>query len=164
MPYNINPNEHLDRFKRKVAAAVNDLETEVDGVEGLPSGGTTNQVLTKSSGTDYDADWEDVPAATAYPQAESDATTAYTLVLADAGGVVEMTNGSANTVTVPPNASVAFAVNTRIDVVQYGSGTTTIAAGAGVTLRGDLEVPAQYAGVSLWKRGTNEWVVFGGTT
>ena len=88
--------------------------------------------------------------------------TAYTLVIGDTSAVVEMNNASANTLTIPPNSSVAFLVGTRIDITQYGAGTTTIAPGVGVTLRGLLDTALQYAGVSIYKRATDEWVVIGG--
>lgn len=89
--------------------------------------------------------------------------TSYTLVLGDKGQIVEMNNGSANTLTVPPNASVAFPLKSRVDVVQYGAGQTTIAAGSGVTIRAadGLKITDQYAGCTLYKRGTNEWVCIG---
>ncbi len=90
--------------------------------------------------------------------------TSYTLVLADRGKMVEMNNAAANTLTVPPNSSVAFPVDTRIDVSQYGAGQTSIAAGAGVTIRssgGKLKLTGQYSGATLWKRATNEWVLYG---
>ncbi len=90
--------------------------------------------------------------------------TSYALVLADAGKMVEMNNAAANTLTVPPNSSVAFPINTRIDINQHGAGLTTVAAGAGVTIRGDLVSQGQYMGMSLWKRATDEWVLYGGTT
>ena len=90
--------------------------------------------------------------------------TAYTLVAGDSGQVVEMNNASANTLTVPPNSGVAFAVGTQVLVVQQGAGATTIAAGAGVTLRSKdsaLGVDGQYASVALIKRATDEWYVTG---
>lgn len=93
--------------------------------------------------------------------------TAYTLVLGDRGYVIEMNNGSANTLTVPANADVAFPVGTQITVIQYGAGQTTIAPAGGVTIRsmgGALKTVGQYAAVSLYKRATNEWVLFGSTT
>jgi hypothetical protein len=88
----------------------------------------------------------------------------YTLVLADAGKAVEMSNAAARTVTVPPNADVAFPVGTLVEVTRMGAGTVTIVAGAGVTLRSRgslLAVGNQYGAVSLRKRATNEWVVVG---
>lgn len=89
----------------------------------------------------------------------------YTLVLADAGKVVERSNSSANTVTVPPDASVPFPVGARVDVCQTGTGQTTIAAGSGVTIRsadGKLAIAKQYGGASLYKRAANEWLLIGG--
>lgn len=93
--------------------------------------------------------------------------TSYTLVIGDAGKMVTMSNASANTLTVPPNSSVAFPTNTRIDVIQYGAGQTSIAAGAGVTIRSSgskLKLTGQYSGASLWKKGTDEWILVGDIT
>jgi hypothetical protein len=85
--------------------------------------------------------------------------TSYTLVLADAGKVVEMNNASSNTLTVPPNSSVAFPIGTLIGVYQMGAGATTVAQGSGVTVRNVGAVGAQYKEVSLRKRATDEWVM-----
>lgn len=93
--------------------------------------------------------------------------TTYTLVLADAGHIVEMSNASANTLTVPPNSSVAFKIGTIIHLAQLGAGQTTIAQGSGVTIRSEgsnLKLNAQYAQASLYKRATNEWVLAGSLT
>ena len=96
-------------------------------------------------------------------------TADYTLTLADKFGVVEMDVASANTVTVPPNSTVAYPVGTLIRVTQIGAGVTTIAAGSGVTVLSPfgLVLPAQNATVELRKRATAEWVldvVTGGAT
>ena len=91
-------------------------------------------------------------------------TASYTLVLADAGKAVEVNNASANTLTVPPNSSVAFPTGTQIIVFQQGAGVTTITAGAGVTLRSkdsNLAVDGQYASAALVKRASDEWYVTG---
>jgi hypothetical protein len=87
--------------------------------------------------------------------------TTYTLVLSDAGKVIEMNNASANTLTVPPNSSVAFAVGTVLEVYQMGAGSTTIVQGSGVTIRNVGSIRAQYATVGLRKRATDEWVLSG---
>lgn len=94
------------------------------------------------------------------------AGTAYTLVIGDASKAVEMNNAAANTLTVPPNTSVAFPVGTIIEVFQLGAGQTTIAAGAGVTLRAPdgAKLAKQYASASLRKRATNEWILAGNTS
>lgn len=85
--------------------------------------------------------------------------TAYTLVPGDSGYCVEMNNASANTLTVPPNSTVAFPLGTNILVRQMGAGLTTVAAGAGVTIRTPLTLAmfGRYATASLHKRGTDEW-------
>jgi hypothetical protein len=91
-------------------------------------------------------------------------TSSYTLVLADASKIVEMNVGSANTVTVPTNSSVAFPIGTEITVMQYGAGNTTIVAASGVTFRSkdfSTRIGDQYTGATLIKRDTNEWYLIG---
>lgn len=55
-------------------------------------------------------------------------TASYTAVLANNGQVVTMDNASANTFSIPTNASVAFPIGTQINVIQIGAGQTTIQA------------------------------------
>ena len=91
-------------------------------------------------------------------------TASYTLVLADASKIVEMNVGSANTVTIPTNASVAFPIGTEITVLQYGAGVTSIAVASGVTIvsKDNANIIAnRYSGVTLIKRATNEWYLIG---
>jgi hypothetical protein len=87
----------------------------------------------------------------------------YTLVLADKNKVVEMSVATANTLTVPPNASVAFPVGSQINVLQTNTGQCTITAGAGVTVNGTpgLKLRTQWSYVTLIKRATDTWVVVG---
>lgn len=91
----------------------------------------------------------------------------YVLVLTDKDStLVEMNVGSANTVTVPLNSSVAFPIGTKIPIVQYGAGLTSVVATGGVTIRnsgGTLDSPGQYAPMVLEKRGTDEWYLWNGT-
>lgn len=98
------------------------------------------------------------------PLAWTTPTASYTLVLADAGGGVEMDVAGANTITVPPASSVPFAIGTSILLAQLGTGATSIVAGSGVTLhsRGALlGLASQYAVATLVKRGTDEWYLAG---
>jgi hypothetical protein len=92
--------------------------------------------------------------------------TTYTLVLTDQGKVIECNNGSAITLTVPTNASVAFPTGTVIEVYQQGAGQITVAAAGGVTLRapGGAKTRVQYSTVSLRKRASDEWVLTGDST
>jgi len=90
--------------------------------------------------------------------------TTYTLLLGDADKLVEMNNAAANTLTVPPNSSVAFSTGTQIIVVQKGAGTTTIAAGSGVTLLSKdsaLGIGGQYGAATCIKIATDTWYVIG---
>jgi hypothetical protein len=87
-----------------------------------------------------------------------------TLALTDYGKVVEVTSSSSSIITVPTNAAVAFPIGTFIEVSRMGTGTVTIAAASGVTIRNPtsvLTISPQYGSVVLRKRGTNEWVING---
>lgn len=94
-------------------------------------------------------------------------TASYTLVLGDAQKLIDMNVGSANNLTVPPNASVAFATGTRIAVRQKGAGQTTLVPDTGVTINSQgsaLKLAGQYAMCLLVKVATNEWNVEGNLT
>lgn len=87
--------------------------------------------------------------------------TAYTLVLADAGKLVERSNAAANTLTVP---SALFSAGHVVLGRQYGAGVTTIVAGSGMTLRsrgGVLISAGQYAEWVITFRSASEAVVSG---
>jgi hypothetical protein len=90
-------------------------------------------------------------------------TASYTLVLADKNKVVEMGVGSANTLTVPLNSSVAFPVGSQINILQTGSGQTTITATGGVTINAapGLKMRTQWSYATLIKRATDTWVLVG---
>jgi len=89
----------------------------------------------------------------------------YTLALSDLGGLVEMNNGASNvSVTIPTNASVAFEVGDRVDILQTGTGVVTLSGSAGVTVNafdGGLLLGGQYAAATVIKRDTNTWVAIG---
>jgi hypothetical protein len=87
----------------------------------------------------------------------------YTLVLADKNKMVEISNASANTLTVPPNSSVAFPVGSTITILQTGAGQCTLTAGAGVTVNGTpgLKLRTTWSSATLIKRATDTWVALG---
>jgi hypothetical protein len=89
--------------------------------------------------------------------------TTYTLVLSDAGKLITLNNASPITLTVPTNATVAFATGTRIDLTQLGAGQVTVA-GAGVTFNSKgakLKITGQYSAATLIKIATDTWVLIG---
>ena len=93
-------------------------------------GGTTGQVLSKTSGTNMAFTWIEQDDSTLAFNAQTGTT--YTLVLTDAANkLVTTSNASAVTVTVPPSV---FAAGNVINVQSIGVGLTTFAQGAGVTI------------------------------
>ena len=91
-------------------------------------------------------------------------TGSVTLALADRGRLVFSNAAAAHTLTIPANATVAFAIGTQIDFVQIGTGQPAIAPAAGVTLSSDnnmRKIRARYTGASLIKQATDTWVLFG---
>lgn len=90
-----------------------------------------------------------------------------TLALTDANTFQLCTKGTAMTITVPTNATVAFTTGTEIDIYQQGAGQVTIAAAVGVTINsvfGNLKIANQYSGASLKKTATNTWELVGNLT
>lgn len=91
--------------------------------------------------------------------------TSYTLALSDAHKLVTLDNGSAVTVTVPPQSSVAWPAETRIKLARLGAGGVTVAEGSGV----DVHVPAalsrvledRYSAAELYRLAEDEWLLVG---
>jgi hypothetical protein len=96
-------------------------------------------------------------------------TASYTAVLANSSQVVTMDNASANTFSIPTNASVAFPIGTQINVLQIGAGQTTIqAVTSGTTTIQSTgasaaapKLRARYSAATCLKAGTDLWYVFG---
>jgi hypothetical protein len=91
--------------------------------------------------------------------------TTYTLVLSDAGKLIDMSNAGAIALTIPANATVAFPVGTIITVLQAGAGQVTV----GITTdtlngRNGLKTAGQWAVITLIKRTSTTWVLSGDST
>jgi hypothetical protein len=95
--------------------------------------------------------------------------TTYTTVLNDNGQVVTMNNASANTLSIPTNASVAYPIGTQINVLQIGAGQTTIQAvtsgtttilSTGATAAAP-KIRARYGMATCIKSATDTWYVVG---
>lgn len=95
-------------------------------------------------------------------------TASYTLVLTDVNTDVQMNVATANTLTIPPNSSVAIAVGSQGIVTQTNTGQTTITAGAGVTINYptgfSLALRAQNSQITWEKTGTDTFFVSGDLT
>ena len=98
-----------------------------------------------------------------YQDIVTEATAARTLSNGDVGAWVRFTSGSAITLTVPPNSSVAFIIGTSINGVQAGAGQISVVAGAGVTINKptgyNAKTRAQGAAFCLIKVATDTWIV-----
>jgi hypothetical protein len=96
-------------------------------------------------------------------------TASYTAVLANNSQVVTMDNASANTFSIPTNASVAFPIGTQINVLQIGAGQTTIQAvtsGTTTVLSTGATAAApklrtRYSMATCIKSATDTWYVVG---
>ena len=99
----------------------------------------------------------------AYTSVNTQAGTTYTFTSGDETKITSSTSSSAATFTVPPNSSEAFAIGSRLDVLQKGVGQVTVAAGAGVTINTPttLKTRDQYSIVAVIKVDTDEWIATG---
>lgn len=96
--------------------------------------------------------------------------TTYTFVLADADNkLVTASNASAQTYSIPTNASVAFPIGTQLNIIQIGAGQVTISAATPGTTTvvstgataASPKCRAQYSAVTLVKRDTDSWYAIG---
>jgi hypothetical protein len=122
---------------------------------------TTNDVVYYNGTTWVNKYIASIPTAT-----NAQSGTTYTLVLADAGKIVEVGNASAITVTIPTNASVAYPVGTQITLLQTGAGQITVSGPSGGTLNATpgTKLRAQWSSATLLKRATDTWVLIGDLT
>ena len=91
-------------------------------------------------------------------------TASYTLsALTERDSMIEVSNTSATTITIPTNATLAYPVGTSIDILQTSTGQVTVAGAAGVTVNATpgLKLRTQWSGATLFKRATDTWVVYG---
>lgn len=179
------------------ASAIRTLGNGIDTSFVDLKGGTTGQILSKNSNTDLDFTWiandqgditnvgvtspitgggSSGSVTIAYDYAAGSKVTlnaqtaTYTVVLSDADQkLVTMSVASANDFLIPTNASVAFAVGTIINVIQIGSGQTTIKAvtsgtttilSAGATAA-QPKLRVQYSAASCIKVATDTWYIVG---
>jgi hypothetical protein len=95
--------------------------------------------------------------------------TTYTFVLTDNGRLVTASNASAQTYSIPTNASVAYPIGTQINIIQIGagqvtinavtSGTTTISSTGATSAAPKLR--AQFSSATCIKANTDLWYIVG---
>jgi hypothetical protein len=95
--------------------------------------------------------------------------TTYTFALSDNGKLVTASNASAQTYSIPTNATTAFPTGTQINIIQIGAGQVTIqAATSGTTTVSSTgatatapKLRAQFSAATLIKASTDLWYVTG---
>ena len=150
------------------AAAIRTLGSSIDTSMAELKGGTTGQVLSKTSNTDMDFTWIAQDDMSLAINAQTGIT--YTAVIGDGTNtLVTMDNASANTFYIPTDASVNFDIGTVLNIYMKGAGVTTITAttpgtttvvSAGAT--SGSPVLARYKIASAIKLAANSWTVIGG--
>jgi hypothetical protein len=148
---------------------------------GTPASWTVTRGVESTTPHTHAANWTVVPVASSggldgrYQQVNIVTTTfssnAYTLAITDAFTAQQASNSSTPAaITVPTNASVAFAIGTVITVTQTGSGKISITAAGGVTIissvsggfvSGTTGCRAQSSTIGLLKTATNAWTMSG---
>jgi hypothetical protein len=151
--------QYLDGVTSNVQAQINDKAPKASPT-------FTGLVTLAANGiafTDGTQTLEGVPSRTPIIQK----TASYTLsALTERDDLIEMSNASATTLTIPLNSAVAFPIGTSLDILQTGVGQVTIAGDAGVTVNATpgLKLRTQWSSATIFKRATNTWVVYGDLT
>lgn len=144
------------------ASAIRSLGNAIDTSMLDLKGGTTGQVLSKASNTDMDFTWTEQDDTTLSFNAQTGTT--YTLVAADLGKLVTLSNASGITLTIPPSIFVA---GNQIHIQQIGAGQVTLAQGAGVTITSTgatasaPKLRAQYSAATIICTASNTFTVLG---
>jgi hypothetical protein len=158
-----------------VAAVTGDI-TGVTAGTGISGGGTSGTV-TVSIDTSVTADLttaqtltnKTLTAPVINLALNAQTGTTYTFALADNGKLVTASNASAQTYSIPTNASAAFPIGTQINLIQIGAGQVTVQAvtsGTTTVLSNAATAAApkcrnQYAALTCIKVATDTWYVIG---
>jgi len=93
--------------------------------------------------------------------------TAYTPGTAQVGQLTTLNNVAAQTITIPANATTAFAIGDQLNFMNLSTGTATFAPGGTAVIRSagaKLKLTTQYAVCTCLKIDTDTWVMVGNVT
>lgn len=130
-------------------------------------GGSTGQVLSKTSNTDLDFTWLDPDI---IPSTYSQKTASYTFQNGDQGNIFSMNAATTQQFNIPTDATFNFAVGTEINVFWITGvgqptigavtpGTTTVISTGATSATPKLRVAN--SGATCKKLAANSWIVFG---
>lgn len=133
-----------DGMEKVIAGAPYLRTAGVWGAESAGSGGSP-PAYNAQTGTSHDLALTDAPATST------------------SQGIVSMNNSGANHVLVTKSATVAWVVGTMIQIIQLGTGTTSVLADTGVDIKtaGSLACRAQNSSMVLTYLGANVWLLSG---
>lgn len=129
----------------------------------------TSSDLVKNGATAIETLGDSVDASFAGLTVNAQTGTTYTAVKADGlNAIVTMDNASANTFSIPTDATYAFPTGTTLLVYMKGAGVTTIQAASSVTTTvvsagavAAAPVLARYKSAACIKIAANSWIVVG---
>ena len=86
--------------------------------------------------------------------------------LSERDTIIDVRMQVANNFTIPADSVVNFPIGTTLDILQSGTGQTTVVAGAGVVLNftPGQKLRFQWSMATLLKRDANTWLLFGDLT
>ena len=126
---------------------------------------TTDKVRVVANGSSRNIRISDLITVIATPEPNAQVGTTYLTTLEDGGGgTILMSNSSSNVITISANAVVPYPIGTRLNFMQYGAGTTTIAINGDtldVNAVKTLVLNGQFAEASALKVTEVAWVLTG---
>lgn len=138
----------------------------VGGTSGTPArlaASTASYVLT-SNGAGVAPTWQESSGGVTLSVVQT-FTGAKTLALADINTYNVSQDATAQTVTLPAQATVAWTANAEITVERGAAGALTIVGAAGVAINGvtagTFTLGAQYSVATLKRKASNSWTIFG---
>ena len=133
------------------------------GVGTIDLGHASDTTLSRSAAGEVAV--EGNPLAQKNPNRTTQTGTSYSLAATDAGRIVTMNNGSANTLNIQTQASATYPANMIVEIKQLGAGVTTIQAPSGVTLNGvnngSAAISNRYQSIGLFREADNTWIIDG---
>jgi len=162
---NIIPTTSLDINPKSIAGYIKQLQTNIDNSE-------VDQSLLAGVGIDWNSGSEqfDIDSTVATKSYVANSTSivtkvsSFTLELADASKTILLSTASPMTLTIPSNSSVAIPVGYQYNLLEIGSGRTTLSPGSGVIVgskNSQLFLDGQYSKGTLLKIATDTWIFYG---
>jgi hypothetical protein len=132
-----------------------------------------DEIVELSGGNEHNHTTEDITDIESYvdnklnialrPDVTTVTGTTYTIQGSDETNLIRFTSADAVTITVPADADAGLPVGFIAHLHQAGAGQLTVTGDTGVTVNASVSLlsAGQYAALSLFKLGTDDWVLVG---